>query len=315
MTPLERGVLVCDWLVKKLDSLFNVGYTAEMEAELDKVEENAESMDSMLSDFYSKFQTAIKACAEPPPDREKFDVVFGLLSKVKEWKEPKKVGKRVYDDKAFVESVREQAEGERPLSARQLEFLVRMVLSYASQIPDAGTILREHGLSASPEQPKAEAALARMCFEALDRQADYKPNAFMLSLRDQFERGRDLSEKQFSIVAQSVLEKCQELPDYEDLKGKLSGFVQKSKLTTKFNDMVPELFDLLSGVSAWRKPGLKGKRKFDDKTFVESLKEQFRVRRALSEKQYQALRHLAIVYRDKIPGFDAKAESLGLASK
>ena len=315
MTPLERGVLVCDWLVKKLDSLFNVGYTAEMEAELDKVEENAASMDSMLSDFYSKFQTALKACAEPPPDREKFDVVFGLLSKVKEWKEPKKVGKRVYDDKAFFESVREQAESDRSLSARQLEFLVRMAMSYASQIPDAEIILREHGLSASPEPPKAEASLARVCFDAIDRLKDYKPNTFMLSLRDQFERGRDLSEKQFSIVAQTVLEKGQNLPDYEDLKTKLGGFVQKSRLTTKFNDMIPELFELLSGVTGWRKPGQKGKRKFDDKSFVESLQEQFRARNALSEKQYQALRHLAIIYRDKIPNFRDKAEALGLATK
>ena len=32
LVPLERGMLVCDWLVKKLDSLFSVGYTAEMEA-------------------------------------------------------------------------------------------------------------------------------------------------------------------------------------------------------------------------------------------------------------------------------------------
>ena len=38
LVPLERGILVCDWLVKKLDSLFSVGYTAKMEAELDKVE-------------------------------------------------------------------------------------------------------------------------------------------------------------------------------------------------------------------------------------------------------------------------------------
>ena len=30
LVPLERGVLVCDWLVRKLDSLFSVGYTAKM---------------------------------------------------------------------------------------------------------------------------------------------------------------------------------------------------------------------------------------------------------------------------------------------
>ncbi|MBQ0031808.1 MAG: type I DNA topoisomerase, partial [bacterium] len=82
LVPLERGVLVCDWLVKKLDSLFSVGYTAKMEAELDKVESDGEPMDQMLSEFYAKFQREVADCIDPPPDRSKFDFVFGLLSQV-----------------------------------------------------------------------------------------------------------------------------------------------------------------------------------------------------------------------------------------
>ena len=95
LVPLERGILVCDWLVKKLDSLFSVGYTAKMEAELDKVESDGEPMNQMLSEFYAKFQKEVADCVEPPPDRAKFDVVFGLLSQVREWTPAKKVGKRV----------------------------------------------------------------------------------------------------------------------------------------------------------------------------------------------------------------------------
>jgi len=312
MTPLERGILVCDWLVKKLDSLFNVGYTAEMEAELDKVEENAASMDSMLSDFYAKFQTAVKACAEPPPDREKFDVVFGLLSKVKEWKEPKKVGKRVYDDKAFFESVREQAESDKPLSARQLEFLVRMAMSYASQIPDADAVLREHGLGPSSDEPNPEVSLARECFDVLDKTSGFKPNMFMNSIRDQFERGKVLSPKQFAILAQAVLQYGSETPGFEKLRDKIAPRVRGVKMISKFNDIIPVLFGMLDDVKEWREPTKKGKRVYDDQVFLKSLRAQFQERNVLSEKQYQALRRLVIVYHEQIQSFEERAAPLGL---
>ena len=37
--------------------------------ELDKIEENGESMDSMLSAFYAKFLKELAQCAEPAPDK------------------------------------------------------------------------------------------------------------------------------------------------------------------------------------------------------------------------------------------------------
>ena len=48
LIPQERGILVCDWLVKRLDDLFSVDYTSRMEAALDKVEESKDLMDGML---------------------------------------------------------------------------------------------------------------------------------------------------------------------------------------------------------------------------------------------------------------------------
>ena len=156
LLPLERGILVCDYLTKKLDQLFNVGYTAEMEAELDKIEEKGVSMNAMLSEFYVKFSAGIAACAEPAPDREKVEFVISLLDEVNEWKEPKTVGKRTYDDKAFVDSFRKQLEGDRPFSARQLEFLVRMVMMYSSQIRDAEARLKERGLFAANPQRRLQ---------------------------------------------------------------------------------------------------------------------------------------------------------------
>ena len=315
LVPLERGILVSDWLTKKLDSLFNVGYTAEMEAELDKVEEKGEPMDAMLSDFYSKFLKEIAACAEPAPDRSLFDEVFKLLGRVKVWKEPKTVGKRVYDDKAFVESVREQAEkGERPLSARQLEFLVRMALAYSDQIPGVEKKLKELGLAGNAviRGEKADPNMVKYCFELMDRIGGMTKNPFLKSLREQVEHGRGLSPKQLSILARAVGENAGSLPDCEEVREKLSAYVTGGFTTMPSDPAVPEILEMMNAVSEWRTPLKKGRKIYDDKAFVESLSTQFARRHSLSPRQTIALKRVAVAYRAQIPNFDSRAEALGL---
>ncbi|MBR7180198.1 MAG: type I DNA topoisomerase [Kiritimatiellae bacterium] len=315
MTPLERGFLVCDWLVSKLDSLFNVGYTAEMEAELDKIEERGETMDSMLSGFYAKFTAALAACAQPPPAMEKFDIVFSLLDRVKEWKAPKKIGRRVYDDAAFVKSVKDQAASGRPLSARQLEFLVKMVASYSAQIPDAEEVLKMHGLMAQGVDTRTNAALAQKCFDALGRCDLLKVNDFIRSIHEQFTKGASLSPKQFSVLAGVVLERCQSLPDYEEYTKLLSGYAPRPVADNEYDETMPELFSLFDGIDEWKAPAAKSKKKLDDSKFVKSLKDYFARHNGLTKRQFKALRRLAVAYRDKIPGFDEKAARLGLSGK
>ena len=315
LVPLERGILVSDWLTKKLDSLFSVGYTAEMEAELDKVEEKGEPMDSMLSDFYAKFLRDISACAEPAPDKAKFDAVFALLDQVKVWKEPMKVGRRVYDDKAFVESVREQADsGERPLSTKQLEYLVRMALVYADQIPGAVKKLKELGLAGNAvvRGEKADPEMVKYCFDLMDRIGGMMKNPFLKSLREQVEHGRGLSPKQLSILAKAVGENAGTLEDCDAVREKLSEFVPGGFTTMPSDPAVPELLKLMKGIKEWREPLKRGRRNYDDKAFVESLSAQFLRRHSLSPRQTMALRRVVVAYKDQIPDYDAKAEELGL---
>jgi len=314
LIPQERGILVCDWLVKKLDSLFNVGYTAEMESELDKVEEAGEPMNEMLSDFYAKFLKALAACAEPAPDKGKFDVVFSLLDQVKEWKEPKTVGKRVYDDKAFVDSVKAQMEEGRPLSARQLGFLVRMVTLYSDQIPDAEARLRDAGIgAASPlAQQKADEVLVKYCFDVMDRIGGMMKNPFLKSLREQVDRGRGLSPKQFSILARAVGENASALDDCEEVRAKLLEFVPGGFSGREVDPAIPGLLKLMDGVTEWRDVARKGKRVYDDKGFIQSLTEQFDRRHSLSPRQVMALKRVIMIYKDKIPDFEARSAGLGL---
>ena len=315
LVPLERGFLVCDWLVKKLDPLFNVGYTAKMEAELDKVEEGGEKMDDMLSEFYENFKKALAEAQDPPPDRAKFEVVFSILAEVKNWKPAKKVGKRIYDDKAFVESVKEQMEsGLRPLSARQLEFLVRMVSLYSDQLPGAEQKLKESGIGAGAVQPapKADDELVKYCFEVMDRIGGMTRNPFLRSLREQYDRGRPLSQKQFAILARAVGENATSLADCAEVRERLSEYVSGSLVVREADPVVPKLLALMDHVTVWRDAAQKGRKVYDDKAFIKSLTDQFARRRTLSPRQMAALRRVASAYADQIPDYEAKAAELGL---
>ena len=78
---------------------------------------------------------------------------------------------------------------------------------------------------------------------------------------------------------------------------------------------MPGLLDLLKCVKEWRQPAKRGKKVYDDKTFVESLAEQFARRHSLSMRQTMALRRVVTTYRDQIPEYEARAEELGLQGK
>ena len=320
LIPLERGMLVCDWLIKKLDALFNVGYTAQMEAELDKVAEAGRPMDQMLSEFYVKFLAELATCAEPAPDRGKFDAVFKLLDEVKEWKPAKTVGKRLYDDQAFVTSVREQAaEGKRALSARQLNSLVRMVYVYAGQIHDAMERLKALGFAVGEQDAtaaKADPELVKYCLELYQRVGGFEGNRFLTSLKDQFDRGRGLSARQFAVLARSTLEATAELPDAAEIRAKLSEFAPAGAGQEVTDDpAIPQLLELAKSVSEWRPATKKGGRVYDDKAFVESVSEQYVRRKGLTARQLAALKRVIVLYSDKIPDYAARASGLGLSAK
>ncbi len=314
LIPLERGILVCDWLVKKLDALFNVGYTAQMESELDKVAEQGEPMNQMLSEFYVKFLEAIGEANDPPPALAKFEFVFSLLAQVKEWTPAKKVGKRVYDDQAFVASVKEQAaEGKHPLSARQLEFLVKMAVQYADQIPGCVDKLKEAGLGAGASLvQKADPQLVAYCFDVMDRIGGMMTNPFLKSLRDQYDHGRNLSLKQFSILAKSVGENADRLDDCEEIRAKLQEFVPGGFTETTADPSLVGVFKLLEFVTEWRPVMKKAKRVYDDKKFVQSLSEQYTRRHSLSARQVAALKRVLNIYKDQIPNYAEKAAQYGI---
>ncbi len=61
LKPTGLGQIVSELLVKHFPALFDVGYTASMEAELDKVEEGKEPRLALLKRFYKGFQNELEA--------------------------------------------------------------------------------------------------------------------------------------------------------------------------------------------------------------------------------------------------------------
>jgi len=60
LTPTDLGILVCDLLVEQFPGLFNVGYTAGMELELDKVESGEEERLQLLKRFWSQLSGVLE---------------------------------------------------------------------------------------------------------------------------------------------------------------------------------------------------------------------------------------------------------------
>ena len=315
LVPTKRGEDVNDWLVMRLPALFDVGYTARMEDELDKVEEGGVTGSKMLSEFYSKFQAWLAAAKEPPPDPARFKEIFSILDDVKEWREPKGEGKRKFDDCAFVESVREQMEKEpEKLSERQLRVLASMAVSYGRQIPDAHARLAAAGWGDLVEKARQAPPedLVKDCFLMLESANLVEGNKFLMSLHKQHSQGRTLSAKQFAVLARTV---CENAGDDElslSLKKRLSDFAPAESEKQPADPAVPELIAMMGEIKTWRDPVKRGKRTFDDKEFADSLAGQFARRKSLTPRQVSAMKKLLLSYREQIPDYASRAVKLGL---
>ena len=315
LVPTQRGMDVNDWLVKKIEPLFNVGYTARMEGELDKVEEGEARGNDMLSDFYRQFTAWVRDAQDPPPPTEKFTALFELLDEVKSWRAPMTIGKRTFGDREFVESVRQQlAEGKMPVSEKQLQALVKVAVAYRDQIRDGEMRLVDLGYGPEVDRVKNAPSdeLVKWCFLTIDRIGGLTKNPFLNSLREQVDRGRVLSAKQFAILARSVGENAGALEDADQVRARLAPYVPGGFEVAPVDPAVPDLLALLDTVKEWKEPVRRGRRVYNDHEFVSSLRDQYARRSSLSPRQVLALRRVCVNYRDQIPTFEEVADRLGL---
>ncbi len=315
LMPTDLGLQVCDLLVAKLSALFDVGFTAAMEESLDTIEAGGVEWTAMLRDFYGRFQTWMEQAKEPAADMVKVEAVLAQLERVQQWSPGFKRGKRTFSDADFVVSMREQiATGERPVSERQLETLVKMALRYRAQLPEIEELARAQGfgelIDSHTTLPPRPSTLRK--FEVLRPLAlDESPRRFIDSLAEQAAAGRRLSEAQVRALDRIVASQAAQIPDFEKLRAELELESLPPEATEPDTESAG-LLEVLRRVTQWRAPTKRGKMVFDDSKFFTSVATQFERKGALSPRQRAALKKMILRYRDQFTDFDQLVERLGL---
>ncbi len=164
--------------------------------------------------------------AKRPPEPPRQDVLkkLELLKKV-QFKEPRTVGKKVYDDSVFANSLRTQFESGRSLSPNQIHYLDRMVMKYSDQIPDFESMKDELGLH---EAAAAEDKESGPLLELLKEVKTWKPptkrgrrewddQKFYESLSRQYGQRKSLSPKQVASLKKMIRRYAEQIPNYEQV--------------------------------------------------------------------------------------------------
>lgn len=314
VAPTDLGLQVNDLLVKKLNALFDVGFTASMEEVLDQIEAGGVKWTSMMADFYAKFSQWMALAKEPPADPAKVAAMLSMLEEVRAWAEPTKRGRQMYSDEKFVASIRAQIEkAEKPVSDRQLDALARLVVRYRDQIAGSAAKLGETGfgpmLDAELNAPPREWTQRK--FELLQPiELDERNRKFVDSLAQQFAAGRRLSPAQMAALDRILSRHAAVIQDFTQECARLGIKIETAALEPD-RESGP-LLETMRSVASWRAPVARGKRTFDDKSFFDSLARQFQQRGGLSPRQRAALGKMILRYKDQIPDFDAAVQRLGL---
>jgi len=311
LEPTKLGEEVTELLVAKLGELFDVGFTARMEDLLDEVESGNVEWTQMLADFYRQFDAWMEKTKAPPADPDAVRRTLDVLSGVTEWAPEVQRGRRKYSDLRFVESIGAQLEeGEKPVSARQFEALLRIGCRYREQVPAIEGLLGELGyanLLAEPEVQKPLESTERKLSLLQGVELDEKTSGFVESLAAQVAGSRRLSDAQVAALDSIVVAHAAMIEGFEE-KRELLALNAAAQEDTESGP----LLEAMSAVTEWKPPVKKGRRVFDDKAFYESLSEQFERRKSLSPRQRGALKRLCGRYRGQIPDFDALAAKYGL---
>ncbi len=317
LAPTELGLKVNDLLVAKLESLFNVNFTAEMEEELDHVEEGRTEWTQMMGNFYKRFTTWMDLAKEPPVDMAKVTGVMALISQITEWAPEVQRGKRKYSDARFVTSIIEQLETkEKPISEKQVEALVKIGLRYRSQIPDMESKVAALGyetlVASDNAMATTESSMTR--FQLLDQVKLSESQAgFVESLRSQVVNGRKLSDKQVAALERIIVQNASQFENFDVVREQLGLSAEQSK--TEVDTESPVLLEMLGQVTTWQEPVTRGKMVFNDKDFYDSLAGQFARQQSLTFRQRAAMKRMVFRYKAQIPQFDTYAAQLGLNKK
>lgn len=302
LSPTPLGEDVAKFLVEKFPELFDVGFTARLEEELDKVADGSwgNGYFALMSDFYSKFKELLLNGKDPPAETAKVKTVLEALEDVKDWIPPEKRGRRTYDDRKLYISLKNQFEtGEKPITTRQLDALVGISKRHRIQIANFekrfdGIISPEDLRSKNPETSQEIYHKIEMLLES-----PAKSN-FLSSIFSQLRSGRNLSLRQTAAVEKIFASSFRDIPGGVEKAAKYGIDVRNIQMPEPDNESGP-LLAALAAVKRWDSPLAHKGRMLDDKTFYESVKRQFEEKGSLSEKQRAVLRRMGGHYASQIP--------------
>ena len=315
LVPTESGFQVNDFLVSQLPELFDVGFTAKMENELDDIENGKLEWTGMLNDFYSNFmQWMDHAKHHDAPAADISGKILSLFDNVK-FDEPQKIGRRVYDDAKFITSIRDKMNKDNKISAKQYQAVLAMAAKYSDQIgienipPEVkndfdSAMLNYQQKKSADENVSAENKYS-VVFNALDNVKWDTPAAgrsgrtfdekkFFKSLKEQNLSGKSFSDKQLAVLKRMVAKYIPQLSNAAEIM-EIMGIdapVQSDKQPQTDNLSMQEMLDSLSTVQNWAEPVRKGRFSFDEKNFYQSVAQQFSSGKQLSEKQFNAVKKL-----------------------
>lgn len=332
LVPTDLGFRISDYLVEHLADLFDVGFTARMEDELDQVEEGKVQWTAMMRTFYEKFEKWLQTAKTlGAPDKAKVEALLSLMDSIQTWNPPEKTGSRTYDDQKFFKSVKTAYTAGKPLSAPQWDALLRMAVKYHEQLPGLADCAaqfsfaqeleatreeqearqamirewqkkREEAAAAAPPQEKLADVFAAM--KAIPWKAPEKgfrrfdEKKFFESLQDQSQRGRALSEKQLAALGRIAVRYKEQLPNYAMIAEvlHLEDTPQEAAAPAVPMGEADDLIAKMKSITQWNEPKKVRGRVYDDQVFYESLAKQRAAGKVLSEKQLAALKKTAAKY-------------------
>ena len=315
LVPSPVGRQTNDFLVKHLDTLFDVKFTAGMEEKLDEIEAGKVEWHGMMDEFYQQLVVWLAAAKTHGVEPEKVKQVVALLAHVQTWAAPKKVGKRTYSDEELFTSIRDQMAENKPVSDRQWAAMQRMAYDYLEQVPELKAAAEVLGINAAyaamlrPAEPASPATLRKL--ELLKNvqfgeprkfgKRTFDDKLFYESLSKQASDGRGLSEKQLAVVDRMLNKYHEQIPNFEALALELG--VGAQVITASPADVADaaKLLGWFRDVKEWKEPVQRGRRTWDDKEFFVSLSRQFGQRKQLSPRQLAALKKMIKKYVDQLP--------------
>ncbi|MBR2372726.1 MAG: type I DNA topoisomerase [Lentisphaeria bacterium] len=324
LLPEELGFQVNDFLTGKLPLLFDIGFTAEMETRLDEIEEGKIGWINMMKDFYRQFVPWLNAAkVRPQMPGDVSGTLIGCFTGV-EFEPAKKIGGRSYDDKRFFNSVLKKFNADQTVSDRQFNALISMAKRYREKLDPAKVaelpseyqdeLNQREEQTQQPNAPdpilgEVFAALDKVDFAAPDsgRKKAFDERKFFESFKQQFEAGKNLSDKQLGVLKRMVekyIAVLKDVPEVLKFIGKnpdeiIAEKSEKQSAVSADQNRAAELLNELAQVKEWNPPIKRGRFTYDDKKFYLSVKKQFDEGRTLSEKQIDSLGKIAERYREQ----------------